>query len=152
MHSAWQQLTLSNLPIQQWVRASYVHTLVGSLQKWRQSSWLMQWADPIGVLLLSLVFALAPFVSTTLVGLLIAACIGFWVLLTLTDQARPGITPIHVLVFLYWGIATAATVLSPVKKAAFLGWGKLSLFLLLFMLMARVLRSPYNNGALELSP
>ncbi|MEB3338672.1 MAG: putative bicarbonate transporter, IctB family, partial [Leptolyngbyaceae bacterium] len=143
MHSAWQQLTLSYLPLHQWVRASYVHHfLVGSLQKWRQSSWFMQWADPIGVLLLSLVFALAPFVSNTLIGFLIAVCIGFWVLLTLADEARPGLTPIHVLVLLYWGIATAATALSPVKKAAFLGWGKLSLYLLLFVLMARVLRSP----------
>lgn len=147
MNSVWQQLTLSRLPLAQWKRASYLHQiLVGPLQAWRQNSWLMQWADQIGVLLLSFVFALAPFASSNdLVGLLLVACAGFWLLLTLSDgptEAKAGFTPIHLLVLLYWGIATAATALSPVKKAAFVGWSKLTLYLLLFALMARVLRSP----------
>jgi putative inorganic carbon (HCO3(-)) transporter len=70
------------------------------------------------------------------------------VLLTLSDEAEPRqgfhpkVTPIHLLVLLYWGISVVACALSPVKTAAATGLGKLTLYLLLFALMARVLRSP----------
>lgn len=113
---------------------------------WRRGSWLMQWGEPIGALLVSLVFALAPFVSTALIGILLFACAGMWLLLTLSDEIGqgkfPAVTPIHWLVLLYWSIATLATAFSPVKVAAAKGWSKLTLYLLLFVLMARVLRSP----------
>ncbi|MEL6162930.1 MAG: IctB family putative bicarbonate transporter, partial [Cyanobacteria bacterium J06628_3] len=87
---------------------------------------------------------LAPFVSNALIGLLLVACVGFWLLLTASDEPAEnatGITPIHLLIFLYWGIASVATALSPVKKAAFTGWTKLTLYLLLFALCARLLKS-----------
>ena len=143
MNSVWQQLTLSNLPLYQWRGASYLYRLVGPLQSWRQSSWLMQWADQIGVLFLSLVFGLAPFVSNAVVGILLAACAGYWILLTLSERPEGKfVTPIHLLVLLYWGVATVATAASPVKQAALVGWGKLTLYLVLFALMARLLRSP----------
>lgn len=142
MNSVWQQLTLGKLRLYQWRGASYLYRLVEPLRAWRQSSLLMQWADQIGLLLLILVFGLAPFVSNALVGVLLLACAIFWVLLTLSDEAKAGFTPIHLLVLLYWGIATVATALSPVKEAAFTGWLKLTLYLLFFALMARVLRSP----------
>jgi putative inorganic carbon (hco3(-)) transporter len=142
MNAVWQQLTLSNLTLYQWHRASFLYRLVGLLQAWRRGSWLMQWAFPMGALLISLVFVLAPFVSNDLIGVLLVACAGFWVLLTLSDEVGAGITPIHLLVLLYWGIATVATALSPVKMAALNGLVKLTLYLLLFALMARVLRSP----------
>ena len=143
MNSVWQQLTLSTLPLSQWRGASYLYRLVGPLQAWRQSSWLMQWADQIGVLFLSLVFGLAPFVSNAVVGLLLVACAGYWVLLTLSERPEGKfVTPIHLLVLLYWGVAMVATAASPVKKAALVGWGKLTLYLVLFALMARLLRSP----------
>jgi len=102
----------------------------------------MQWAEELAALLVSLVFCLAPFVSNELVGVLLVACAGFWVLLTLSDDAKTKLTPIHLLVLLYWGIATIATALSPVKVAAFTGWTKLTLYLLLFALSARILWSP----------
>ncbi|MCA1990838.1 MAG: IctB family putative bicarbonate transporter [Coleofasciculus sp. S288] len=148
MNSVWQQVTLSNLHLYQWRGASYLYRLVGLLQSWRRGSWLMQWCEPLGALLVALVFALAPFVPNALVGLLLVACGAFWGLLTLSDEIAPPkglpqrMTPIHLLVLLYWGIATVATALSPVKKAAAVGWVKLTLYLLLFALMARVLRSP----------
>lgn len=142
MNSVWQQVTLTRLSLDQWRGASYVHRFLDPLRRWRQSSWLLQWADGIGVLLIALVFALGPYVSTALIGVLLLACAGFWVLLTLSDEAGSGFTPIHLLVTLYWGISTLATVLSPVQNAAFKGWTKLTLYLLLFALMSRVLRSP----------
>ncbi len=150
MNSLWQRFTLSDLPLSQWQGASYLNrTIVGLLRSWRQSSWLMQWAEEIAALLIGLVFGLAPFVSNALIGVFLVACVGFWVLLTLSDEARPlhfrdapTLTPIHLLVLLYWGIATVATALSPVKTAAFSGWTKLTLYLVLFALCARILRSP----------
>ncbi|NER24269.1 MAG: putative bicarbonate transporter, IctB family [Symploca sp. SIO1C2] len=148
MNSLWQQFTLSNLPLSQWRGGSYLYKLVGLLQTWRQGSWLLQWAEPIGALILATVFALAPFVSNALLGLLLIACGAFWVLLTLSDHtgtakgASPQITPIHLLVLLYWAINVAATALSPVKLAAREGLVKLTLYLLFFTLLAKVLRSP----------
>lgn len=151
MNSVWQQLTLSNLQIYQWRGASYLYRLVGLLQSWRRGSYVMQWAEPIGAVLVALVLVLAPFVGRTnnaLIAVLLMACGAFWVLLTLSDEAepRPGfhpkVTPIHLLVLLYWGISVVACALSPVKQAAATGVGKLTLYLLLFALMARVMRSP----------
>ncbi|TAF03742.1 MAG: putative bicarbonate transporter, IctB family [Nostocales cyanobacterium] len=145
MNLVWQRLTLSSLPLQEYLNTSYLHRLiVGILRPWRQTSILMQWGDTIGACLLSLIYALAPFVSSTLIGLLLVACVGFWVLLTLSDETSltnaASITPIHLIVLLYWGIAVAATALSPVKKAALNDLVTLTLYLLLFALCARVLR------------
>lgn len=146
MNLVWQRFTLSYLPLKQYLASSFLHRfLVGLLHSWRQSSILMQWGDPIAVALLSLVFALAPFVSSSLVGVLLVACVGFWLLLTLSDEstsAVPLFTPIHLLVLVYWGIAVISTALSPVKSAAFKDLIVLTLYLLLFALCARVLRSP----------
>lgn len=146
MNSVWQQLTLTRLSTYQWRSSSYLWRLVGLLSTWRRGSWLLQWGNEIGVVLLSLLFVFTPFslASNALVGILLVACVGFWVLLTLSDDAASpsSLTPIHLLVLLYWGIATVATALSPVKTAALTGWGKLTLYLVVFALMARVLRSP----------
>lgn len=149
--NVWQHLTLSTLPIQQWRRASYLNRVVGLLRQWRKTSWLMQWSDVIGAGLVSLVFGLAPFISNSLIGVLLIACLGFWLLLTLSDEEAGSraktvsstlTTPIHLLVFLYWSVASIATAISPVRRAALEGWSKLTLYLVLFALMARVLRSP----------
>ncbi|MDB9349904.1 IctB family putative bicarbonate transporter [Nodularia spumigena] len=147
MNLVWQRFTLSYLPLKKYLATSYLHRfLVGILHSWRQSSILMQWGDVIAVALLSLVYALAPFVSSSLVGVLLVACVGFWLLLTLSDESAstttPLFTPIHLLVLLYWAIAVVSTALSPVKQAAFKDLVVLTLYLLLFALCARVLRSP----------
>jgi len=116
----------------------------------------MQWADLIGAGLVSLVVGLAPFVPNALIGVLLAACGAYWLLLTLSEDQRlsptataefetadaPPSTPIHLLVLLYWAVMTVATAMSPVKQAAFSGLIKLTLYLVFFGLMARVLRSP----------
>jgi len=61
-----------------------------------------------------------------MVGVLLPALA--FLLLTLSDDANTKLTPIHLLILLYWGIATTAAALSPVKVAAFTGWTKLTLF------------------------
>jgi putative inorganic carbon (hco3(-)) transporter len=146
MNLVWQRFTLSYLPLKQYLTTSYLHRfLVGLLSSWRQGSILMQWGDTIATVNLSLVYALAPFVSSTLIGLLLTTCVGLWLLLTLSDEAAPripSVTPIHLLVLLYWAVAAVATALSPVKKVAVNDLTTLTLYLLLFALCARVLRSP----------
>lgn len=142
MNSVLQRLTLSDLPLSQWRIASYFHRPIGFLRQWREGSWLLQWAEPLGALLVSLVLGLAPFVSNTLIGVLLIAAGGYWFLLTISDNEKPSITPIHLLVLLYWGIAVVAVAFSPVKTAALSGLVKLTLYLLMFALSARVMRSP----------
>jgi putative inorganic carbon (HCO3(-)) transporter len=142
MNSVWQQLTLSNLHLSQWRVSSYFYRLVGALGQWREGSWLLQWSEPFGAILISLILILAPFVSNSAIGVLLVAVGAYWVLLTLSDTSKPCINPIHLLVLLYWGIALVAVAFSPVKEAAFTGWIKLTLYMLMFALAARVLRSP----------
>jgi putative inorganic carbon (hco3(-)) transporter len=141
--TVWQQITLSHLYPYQWRSASFLYRAIGgSLQSWRSGSWALQWAEPIGAWLLAVLFTFSPFVPTSLIGVILLACAAFWVILTVSDDSRMGFTPIHLLVLLYWGVVTIATALSPVKQAAMVGWGKLTLYLLLFALCAKILRSP----------
>lgn len=145
MTSAWQQLTLAKLPQYQWRSGSYIFRMLAFVSRWREGSWLLsQWGEAIAALLVSTILVLGPFVSTALIGVLLAIAGAYWGLVTLADDdlTFAGATPIHYLVLLYWGIATAATVFSPVPKAALSGLIKLTLYLFLFVLAARVLRSP----------
>lgn len=144
MSFGWQRFTLVNLPLRQWRRSSLIGHCIGLLGPWGRGSWLAQWGTEIGALLIGLVLIVAPFVSTGMIGLLLALGAGLWIFLTLTDHSETssGPTPIHLLVLLYWGIATVATALSPVARQALTGWGKLTLYLLTFALIERVVRSP----------
>jgi len=117
--------------------------LLGFLRQWRQGSWLLQWHQEIGAVLLTAVFALAPFVPNSLTGLLAVACGGFWLLVTFSDDLKnTRFSPIYLLVFLFWGITVMATVLSPVKMAAASGLVKMTLYLFVFVLAERVVRIP----------
>ena len=141
--SWWERLTLQTLPLYQWRSSSYVARIVGLLQNWRSGSWILNYGDGVGLGLLALLFAAAPYVPTTTISILLIACIAFWGLLTLSEARSAtgwGLTPIHLMVMLYWGIAVIATGLSPVKMAALEGLSKLTLYLLLFVVSARVLR------------
>ncbi|HIK14314.1 MAG TPA: putative bicarbonate transporter, IctB family [Leptolyngbyaceae cyanobacterium M33_DOE_097] len=152
-NALWQNLTLVTVPFQQWRGTSLVHRLLNPLRQWRRGSVLMtEWAEVIGAGLAGLVFVLAPFVSNTYTGILLGLCGVYWFLLTISDGEPEGVgsevarspltTPIHMLVLAYWGISALATVASPVRRAAFTGFTKLTLYLLFFALLARVLRSP----------
>lgn len=140
--NVWRQITLSTLPLERWRTGSAFYRLVGLFDRWRQGSWLLRWAELIGAWLVGLILLVAPFVPTSFVGILLLAGAGYWGILTLTEDGQPSVTPIHLLVLLYWGIATVAFAFSPVKEAAFSGWVELTLYLVLFALAARVLRSP----------
>lgn len=141
--TVWQQLTLSTLPPYQWRKGSYLFRLLSFVNRWQSGSWLLtHGSEAIGALLIAVVLALGPFVSTGLIGALLAAVGAYWLLVTLADDGRAAAaTPIHYMVFAYWGLAAIATALSPVKIAALAGFIKLTLYLFLFLLAARVLQS-----------
>ena len=145
MQSVWQHLTLSQLPLSEWRGASLLYRLVGMLHGWKHSSWLLQHSDAIALWLLALFFGLAPFVSTSLMSILLVGCAAFWVLLTIADGEKgtiqSGLTSIHLPVMLFWGVSVVSIGTSPVKVAAIKGLAKLTLYLLLFVFMARVMRS-----------
>jgi putative inorganic carbon (HCO3(-)) transporter len=141
MNSTWARIVLSGLSWDKWLSTSYLYRLVGVLSPWRQGSWLLQWSEPLGACLIALLVLLSPFVSTSLIGMLLIAVTVYWMLVTFSDEQRLGVTPIHILVFLYWILATIATAFSPVKAEAIAGWVKLTLYLVMFALASRVLKS-----------
>ena len=142
MKSAWLTIMLSRLRLDQWQRGSYLYRCAGTLSNWQQGSWLFQWFEAIGACIISVIFLLAPYVDTSLIGVLLIAVMAYWVLNILARSGRILVTPIHLMVALYWSIATIATAFSPVKAAAFNGWVTLTLYLTLFALAAQILRSP----------
>jgi putative inorganic carbon (HCO3(-)) transporter len=146
MNLVWQQFTLSSLPLKRYLATSYLYRfIVGPLRSWRQTSIFMQWGDTVAAGLLSLLYGLAPFVANELVGIFLIACVGFWLLLTLSDDplaTNSSITPIHLPVLSFWVAAVLATAFSPVKKVAITDLRNFTLYLLLFAVCARVLKSP----------
>ncbi|MEA5447217.1 IctB family putative bicarbonate transporter [Leptolyngbya sp. CCNP1308] len=147
----WQQLTLTGFALEQWRDASLIHRLLAPLRRWRQGSRLLPWGDWIGLAIVVVLFALAPYVSTTLIGVLLLAAAALWALLTLTDEAGVGLSPVHLTVAVYWGVMVLATAFSPVRGAAVSGLIKLTLNILLFLLIARVARRPRARGLLILA-
>ncbi|NJL82502.1 MAG: putative bicarbonate transporter, IctB family [Chloroflexaceae bacterium] len=148
MNTVWRRLTLLNWHPARWRGGSYLYHLVGLLGPWRAESWLLRYGDWLGTLLVALVLLLGPFVPTGIVGLVLVGGAGYWLLLTLTETEGPSVTPIHLLVCLYWAVALLAVAFSPVKSAALSGWMELTLYLLQFALAARVLRSPSRTNIL----
>lgn len=139
----WSGLVLSDLQVNQWRSASYLYKWVGIVGNWRENSWLLQWGEGIGAVLISLILAIAPFVSNTLLGVLLGLVGIYWILLTIADTPdKISVTPIHLIVTLYWSIVTVAVAFSPVRLEAFHGWIKLTLYLAMFFLSSRVLQSP----------
>ncbi|MGK7944430.1 MAG: IctB family putative bicarbonate transporter, partial [Microcystaceae cyanobacterium] len=142
MAAVWDRLALFPLLPSQWRRSSLICRLMDLFGQWRTSSWLLQWSEPLGALLLSLVFIFAPFVSTTLIGLLLIAIVGYWVLLTVSDSKPERITLVHLLILIYWSIAALSVMLSPVRMAALSGLIKFTLYLGSFVLASKVMQSP----------
>ncbi len=141
MKSTWTNIVLTKLNFDLWLSSSYLYRFLNLVSVWRSQSWLLQWSEEIGAGLLGLILILAPFISTSLIGVLLIAVALYWILTTVSESQPLGITPIHLLVFLYWGVAAIATLLSPVRAEAIDGLVKLTLYLMMFGLGSRILRS-----------
>lgn len=138
-----RRLTLARQTAAEWIRHSLLWKCFHPLRTWRQHSYLMQWGTELSVCLLSVLFAIAPFVDNNYVGLLEIGGAGLWILLTLSEDAPQPyrVSPIHALLGLYWLCAGLSTVFSPVKAEAFKGLIELTLYLIVFALVERTFRS-----------
>jgi putative inorganic carbon (HCO3(-)) transporter len=138
-----QKLALVCFQSAEWLRQSLLWKIFNPLRQWRPYSGLMHWGTELSVVLLTVLFAIAPFVATNYIGLLELGGVGIWLLLTLSDDApQPQkISPIHSLLALYWVWAGIATILSPVKREALNGLIEITLYLGVFVLVERTVRS-----------
>ncbi|MEM9215720.1 MAG: IctB family putative bicarbonate transporter [Cyanobacteria bacterium P01_F01_bin.150] len=149
MNNIWKLVTLQKVPVVTWHQISYLGHTTKLLQDWQSESILLSQGHWVGLSLTALVFIAAPFVSTTLIGFLLLACAALWGLLLLSDGLRTPLSPIHLAVMSYWGVATIATAFSPVRDAATDGWIKLTLYLILFALIAKIMGGRFSRFSNE---
>ena len=144
-------LALKNLPIDDWRQNSYVASgWIGRLQKWRSTSWFLQWGESIGAIAVAAILSFSPFINNNLLAIFLVAVVAFWFLLTLADDGPQGFTPIHLTVGVFWIMAVLASALAPEKSLGVKGLrsiafsegiSKLTLYLMFFVMMARLFRS-----------
>ncbi|MEM9153653.1 MAG: IctB family putative bicarbonate transporter [Cyanobacteria bacterium P01_F01_bin.33] len=131
-------IALWDVAIEHWWQQSWFGRWSASLQVWGQSSWLVRCLDPLSLAIAAVYFALSSQPATGPLGLLL---LGGAVLVGLQWLTRPSlVTPVHLPLLAYWAIATASTALSPVRQLALEGWIKLTLYLLGFLLLHRLLQ------------
>jgi putative inorganic carbon (HCO3(-)) transporter len=106
---------------------------------------LVQTSDRIGLGLVLLYWIFSAQSSTGILGLILLAMAALVGLCALVEM--PIGLPLHLPLGLFWGIATLATILSPVAYAARDGWLKLTLYLAGYLLLHRLLRKPqFRDG------
>lgn len=123
--------------------------LISPLQAWREGSRLLS-AKFLGGLLV-VMLATLPFLENAQTGVIGAAVAIAWLLLWLSDrrdgqdQTVPIWTAIHSPLISYWAIALVATLVSPVRVAAADGMVKLTLYMLAFVSMSRLMRLGWRS-------
>ncbi len=123
--------------------------LISPLQAWREGSRLLS-AKFLGVLLVVLLATL-PFLENAQTGVIGGAAAIAWLMLWLSDrrdaqdQTVPIWTPIHTPLITYWAIAVIATLLSPVRVAAMDGLVKLTIYMLAFVSLSRLMRLGWRS-------
>ena len=139
-------------PLQLWVQKSQAQfwQLLKPVQAWRDGSWLVR--DRFLGCLLVVMVATLPFLENAQTGVIGAAAAIAWLMLWLSDRRdlentenRSIWTPIYTPLLSYWCIAAIATLLSPVKVAALDGLIKLTIYMLAFVAMARVMRGGWHS-------
>lgn len=123
--------------------------LISPLQAWREGSRLLS-ARFLGCLLVVLIATL-PFLENAQTGVIGGAVAIAWLMLWLSDrrdaedQTVPIWTPIHLPLVSYWVIAVIATLISPVRVAAIDGMVKLTIYMLAFVSMSRMMRLGWRS-------
>ena len=141
MKFIWSLITFSSFSPEMWLKTSYCYRIVGLLSNWQQFSFLLQWAETIGALLISLLLIFSPFVTTGVIGVWLISIAIYWTILIISNNEKLVFSPIYLLVFLYWAISAIAVIFSPVRSVAFSGFIKLTLYLIFFACTSRVLSS-----------
>ena len=140
--------------LQSWLHRSQTafFQLISPLQAWREGSRLLS-AKFLGGLLV-VMLATLPFLENAQTGIISAAVAIAWLLLWLSDrrdeqdqqdQSVPIWTAIHTPLLTYWAIALVATLISPVRVAAADGMVKLTLYMLAFVSMSRLMRLGWRS-------
>lgn len=123
--------------------------LISPLQDWRVGSRLLSTKFLGGLLVLLL--ATLPFLENSQTGVMGGAVAIAWLMLWLSDrrdgqeQATPIWTPIHTPLLIYWAIALVATLISPVRVAALDGMVKLTIYMLAFVSLSRLMRLGWRS-------
>jgi putative inorganic carbon (HCO3(-)) transporter len=123
--------------------------LISPLQSWREGSRLLS-AKFLGGLLVVLLASL-PFLENAQTGVIGAAVAIAWLMMWLSDrrdgedQTVPIWTPIHLPLISYWAISLLATLISPVRVAAMDGMVKLTIYMLAFVSLSRLMRLGWRN-------
>ncbi len=82
MYQSESALLNSSSNLVSWRKSSLIGKLVGLIAPWRRGSYLLNYAEIIATFLICTVITIAPFTSTTLIGVILLACAGFWLMLT----------------------------------------------------------------------
>lgn len=121
-----------------WRQTSFIGNGIGLFQSWYDSSYLLAYSAPFTVILICILLIMTPFSSTGALGVVLIACGGLWLILTVAEVKPNQITAIHLWVFAYWLAAIIATAFSPLKSASLTGLIKFTLYLTFFALTARI--------------
>ncbi len=123
--------------------------LISPLQTWREGSRLLS-TRFLGCLLVVLLATL-PFLENAQTGVIGGSVAIAWLLLWLSDrrdspdETVPLWTPIHLPLMSYWAIAIVATLVSPVRVAAIDGMLKLTIYMLAFVSLSRLMRLGWRS-------
>ena len=55
MNHIWTTLTFYQMPLAEWYRRSFLCRTIATLEPWQAGSWVLQWSDGLGAILVSLV-------------------------------------------------------------------------------------------------
>jgi putative inorganic carbon (HCO3(-)) transporter len=152
------------LPITKNLQTWYIHNrnnfwqFISPLQLWREGSRFLN-PNFLGGLLVVLIATL-PFLDNSQTGVIGASVLIAWLLLWLSDrhdlknnqtqldqadQSVPIWTAIHTPLISYWAIALVATMLSPVRIAAIDGMVKLTIYMIGFVSISRMMRLGWRS-------
>lgn len=105
---------------------------------WAPSSGLCRSIDYLGLGWAVLLVILAPFVPTAVVGAVLLVGAVLWLVMLVTRPLQ--LTPVTLGVMAFWGITTVAMVCSPSLGTSLYGWGLVTLYLMGYALLSRVLQ------------
>ena len=143
---ALQAVLLWDLPADRWLQASLLGRGAGLLASWQPGSWVLQALEPLcwGIASLYLLMASQP--ATGPLGLILLVMVGLLGVLWITRGIT--ISAVHLPLGVFWGIATLATLMSPVTYAAVDGWIKLTLYVLGALFLHQLLLRPLYRSLL----
>ncbi len=138
-------LTLWGQDTRAWSGTSALTRWTGQLSNWGRNSWLAQALEPLILIWGVLLFAIAPYSSTEVIGSVLLIGVALWLLSLLLKPLV--LTPVSLVVLAFWGVTTVSTLCSPALNTSLYGWSLVTLYLIGFALLAQVRRLDWIIGA-----